>query len=215
MALPFTGCAANERQRPEPIAFLRLEEKERTMDWYLMAWRRYAEFHGRSRRREYWMFALFNVLAMFALVMAGEIGMVSARKFGGLFFALLGIYGLAAVIPSLAVSVRRFHDTGKSGWLFLVLLVLGCIPILGVIAAVIQIVFLCTDSHSGPNQYGPNPKLAAQLVGAIAGGQGFAPMGYSAPTQFSASDGKYGFCKNCGAELGGGSTFCSGCGTHV
>lgn len=185
------------------------------MDWYLMVWRRYAEFHGRSRRTEYWMFILLNVLAIFVFAFAGGIGLATSREFGVLFFVLLGVYVLAAIIPSLSVAVRRFHDTGKSGWLLLLLMVLGCIPLLGLIAAVIQIVFLCTDSDPGPNQYGLNPKFPAQMIGAIPGVPGLAPMGYSALPQTPASDSGYGFCRNCGAKLGGGSVFCSGCGTHV
>jgi uncharacterized membrane protein YhaH (DUF805 family) len=185
------------------------------MDWYLMVWRRYAEFHGRSRRTEYWMFGLFNVLFVFVLAFAGGIGIATSREFGVLFFVLVGVYALAAIIPTLAVAVRRFHDTGKSGWLLLLLMVLGCIPLLGLIAAVIQIVFLCTDSDLGQNQYGPNPKLPAQMIGAILGGPGGSAMGYSALPQPLASDSGFGFCRNCGAKLGGGPVFCSRCGTHV
>jgi uncharacterized membrane protein YhaH (DUF805 family) len=185
------------------------------MDWYLMAWRRYAEFDGRSRRTEYWMFTLFNVLAVLALALAGGIGFAAARQFGVLFFVLFGVYVLAAIVPSLAIAVRRFHDTGKSGWLLLLLMVLGCIPFLGLIANVIQIVFLCTDSELGPNQYGYNPKLPAQMIGAIPEGPSFAPMGHSALPLPLMSDSRYGFCRNCGAQLGGGSVFCSVCGRHI
>jgi len=185
------------------------------MDWYLMVWRRYAEFEGRSRRTEYWMFTLFNVLALLALALIGGVGLATAREFGVFFFVLFGVYVLAAIIPSFSVAVRRFHDTGKSGWLLLLLMVLGCIPLLGLIATVIQIVFLCTDSNPGPNQYGPNPKMAEHLAAAIAGGPGFAPMGYSAQPSLPSSDSGHGFCRNCGVRLGGGSLFCSGCGTRV
>jgi uncharacterized membrane protein YhaH (DUF805 family) len=185
------------------------------MDWYLMVWRRYAEFDGRSRRTEYWMFTLFNVLAVLAMAVAGGIGLAAARQFGVFFFVLFGVYVLAVIVPALAVAVRRFHDTGKSGWLLLLLMVLGCIPVLGLIAAVIQIVFLCTDSDPGPNLYGPNPKLVAQMAGVIPGGPSGSAMGYSALPQSPAVEGSYSFCRNCGAILGGGSVFCSGCGTHV
>ncbi|HLJ78170.1 MAG TPA: DUF805 domain-containing protein [Acidobacteriaceae bacterium] len=122
------------------------------MDWYLMVWQKYAQFSGRSRRREYWMFTLINSVACAVLYGAAMVALLNGSN-GSMFllFLLLGAYGLAALIPSLAVSVRRLHDTNKTGWWLLLCLV----PFGGLII----IVFQCLDSDPGDNQYGPNPKM--------------------------------------------------------
>lgn len=116
------------------------------MNWYLGVLKKYAEFSGRARRKEYWMFFLFNfIIALVLGVIEGIIGSAG----------ILGIvYALAVLVPSLAVGARRLHDTGRSGWWLLILLV----PVIGVI---VLLVFMVLDSESGKNQYGPNPKLAA------------------------------------------------------
>lgn len=103
---------------------------------------KFAQFNGRARRSEYWYFVLFNLIVSLGL------GMVDV--FTGLGF-LSGLYGLIAIIPSIAVGVRRLHDTGKSGlWLLVAL-----IPFIGWI---ILIYFMVQDSLPFDNQYGPNPK---------------------------------------------------------
>jgi len=119
------------------------------MNWYIEVLKKYAVFSGRARRKEYWYFALFNLI--FSLVLGfidGVIGTFSPETGLGL---LGGIYSLAILIPSLAVSVRRLHDTGRSGWWLLVAL----IPLIGVI---VLLVFTVQDSHQGANEYGENPK---------------------------------------------------------
>jgi uncharacterized membrane protein YhaH (DUF805 family) len=185
------------------------------MDWYLMVWRKYAEFAGRSRRKEYWMFTLFNALALLVLVAIGGAGIaMSEEKGGALFFPYL-IYALAVFVPALAVTVRRLHDIGKSGWLLLLFLVLSIIPIVGLISTVIMIVFLCQDGDPNVNQYGPNPKFPEQAFGAIAGGAQFTTLGlFTEPPPlmgvFTESP-----CRNCGAKIDGGSSFCTKCGAHV
>ena len=113
------------------------------MNWYLGCWKKYAEFSGRARRQEFWMFVLFNCLAGIA------IGVVEAIL--GTNGALSGLYNLAVLIPSLAVSVRRLHDTDHSGWWILI----NFIPLIGF---VISLVVLCSDSKPGENRFGPNPK---------------------------------------------------------
>ncbi len=115
------------------------------MEWFLKVIKQYADFSGRARRKEYWMYFLFYMifyLILFGIDMALSLG----------FLAI--IYALALLIPSLAVAVRRLHDIGKSGWFILISL----IPFIG---AIILIVFLVTDSQPGENQYGPNPKETA------------------------------------------------------
>jgi uncharacterized membrane protein YhaH (DUF805 family) len=185
------------------------------MDWYLMVWRKYAEFDGRSQRKEYWMFALFNGLAAIVLGAIGGLGAALWDHRGVPLFIPLVIYALAGIIPSLAVATRRFHDTGKSGWMLLLLIVLGCIPFVGVIAAIIQIVFLCKDSDPGVNQYGPNPKYPEQAAGIFYGGAGFTTMGLSAPPQPLTGANSDRFCTRCGAKLNGAPLFCSSCGAQV
>jgi uncharacterized membrane protein YhaH (DUF805 family) len=118
------------------------------MEWYVMAWKKFAQFEGRSRRKEYWMFALFNILIACVFYVPGLIFRENALGLGLL--ALYGIYSLASLIPSLAVAVRRLHDTGKSGWFLL----LCFIPVINLVL----LYFMCVDSSPGPNEYGPNPK---------------------------------------------------------
>jgi uncharacterized membrane protein YhaH (DUF805 family) len=185
------------------------------MDWYLMVWKRYSEFEGRSRRKEFWMFVLFNMLALLALAALGAAGIAMSEDYGGLLFVPLGIYVLAALIPNLAVATRRFHDVGKSGWLLLLLIVLGMIPFVGIVASIIEIVFLCQDGDPGINQYGPNPKFPDQAVGVFAGSGAFISMGLAAEPQPLAGAGISGFCKTCGTKLTDGSPFCGSCGARI
>ena len=117
-------------------------------DYFKLALSKYAIFEGRSRRSEYWYFALFNILIGIALGIVDEF-------FG---FSLFGaIASLALFIPGLAVGVRRLHDIGKSGWNLLLIF----IPLVGFI---ILLVWFCKDSEPGSNQYGPNPKGAGKEI---------------------------------------------------
>ncbi|MEI7450462.1 MAG: DUF805 domain-containing protein [Desulfomonile sp.] len=121
------------------------------MNWYLEVLKKYAVFGGRARRREYWSFALFNVLISIVLAIIDYVT-GTFRPAGGM--GLLGtLYGLAVLIPSIAVSVRRLHDTDRSGWWLLI----GLIPIIG---AIILLIFVLKDSQPGENQYGSNPKAS-------------------------------------------------------
>lgn len=126
------------------------------MDWYLMVWQKYAQFDGRSRRKEYWMFVLFNTIACVILYVAILAAFLAGQKTLGIFVACFCVvYGLAALIPGIAVSVRRLHDINKSGWWILISLV----PCVG---GIILLVLDCIEGDPGDNQYGPNPKLFAQ-----------------------------------------------------
>lgn len=119
------------------------------MNWYLKVLRQYGDFEGRARRKEYWMFVLINILVGFIFTVLDDMfGLADEETGTGVFSTL---YGLAVLIPSLAVSVRRLHDTGRSGWWILIVL----IPVLG---AIWLIVLLATDGKPGQNQYGINPK---------------------------------------------------------
>ena len=121
------------------------------MNWYLQVLKKYAVFNGRARRKEYWYFALFNIIIGFVLgFVDGVVGSYSPEAGLGL---LGGIYSLFVFIPSIAVSVRRLHDTERSGWwLFIVL-----IPLIG---AIMLLIFMIQDSRTEPNKYGENPKKA-------------------------------------------------------
>jgi uncharacterized membrane protein YhaH (DUF805 family) len=116
------------------------------MKWYLEVLRKYALFSGRSRRKEYWMFFLFNIIISF--IMGFVLGIIGGML--GIGTALSNpasvIYGLAVLVPGIAVGVRRMHDSGRSGWWLLV--------------PFVNLVFLCLDSDPGDNQFGPNPKAA-------------------------------------------------------
>lgn len=125
------------------------------MSWYLEVLKKYAVFGGRARRKEYWYFTLFTVIVsiLFSVIDA-VIGTSNIYLGLGL---LSGIYTLAVLIPSIAVSFRRLHDIGRSGWWILIAL----IPLIGVI---VLLIFAIQDSQPGENQYGPNPKSMAPRV---------------------------------------------------
>ncbi len=116
----------------------------------------YLDFDGRARRSEYWYFTLFNVIIIYGLMfLTGGMSLLgggdSSGIGGGLVGILLIIYFLATVLPGIAVVIRRLHDVGKSGWMYFIIL----IPLIG---AIMILVYLCSDSQAGENQYGPNPK---------------------------------------------------------
>ncbi len=114
----------------------------------------YVGFSGRARRSEYWWFFLFTVLvSMVASVLDSIFGTMSDTTNVGV---IGSIASLALLLPSIAVAIRRLHDTSRSGWWILI----GLIPIVGWI---ILIVFYCQDSH-GENEYGPSPKAVAPAV---------------------------------------------------
>ena len=107
------------------------------MEWYLKVMKEnYSNFSGRARRKEYWMFMLFHTIIGIALSMFNPI--------------IYWIYSLVILIPVFAVSVRRMHDVGKSGWYL-------WIPIY-------NFVLCCTNGDSGDNEYGPNPKTEKEAV---------------------------------------------------
>lgn len=117
------------------------------MSWFIEVLKKYAVFSGRARRKEYWMFALF--VGIIDVILA----IIPIASKTPALFALLGIFYLAILVPSLAVGVRRMHDTGRSGWWLLI----GAVPFIG---GIWLLVLTCLDSQPGPNQYGPNPKEA-------------------------------------------------------
>lgn len=131
------------------------------MEWMLMPYRRYAEFSGRSRRMEYWMFALFETIVFLVLYILMFAGMPATdadgqmlEAPGALFYVvmlLLLVFCLGTIIPALAVTVRRLHDTDRSGWWWWIQL----IPFIG---AIVMLVFMVLDGTPGPNRFGPDPQ---------------------------------------------------------
>ena len=167
------------------------------MEYMLMPLKRYADFSGRSRRMEFWMWQLFNFIVYIGFMVLGMVllggGMMmvagdpnAAATAGGgalILFALYAIYGLAVIIPSIAVAVRRLHDTNRSGWWILLPIVPyivmvagiggaaaspdaaasgGAIVMLGmaalVVTALVLLVFYLLEGTKGPNRFGPDPK---------------------------------------------------------
>ena len=114
-------------------------EATNPIQWYLEGFRHYVDFRGRTGRRGYWYFFLFNFLVTLVL------GAVSG--------ALVSAYVLAAFLPGLAVFVRRLHDADRSAWWILI----GLIPLLG---SIVLLVFLATEGTRGENDHGPDPRLA-------------------------------------------------------
>lgn len=116
------------------------------MEWYTGVLKKYAEFNGRARRKEFWMFAAINFgIAVVLSIIDAVLSLGSI---------LPGLYYLAVLVPSLAVGFRRMHDIGKSGWWIL-------LPI-------VNIIFAIQEGVAGPNEHGDDPKAAERSVGGAA-----------------------------------------------
>ncbi|MEM1196538.1 MAG: DUF805 domain-containing protein [Pseudomonadota bacterium] len=144
------------------------------MHWMILPFKRYADFQGRSRRMEFWMFQVLNIIV--AAVLAGPIifavvSAAAAAELGGnpnplealgtlgtASAGLYGLYALAAFIPSLAVTVRRLHDRDMSGWWYVGFALAGLIPFVGFIASIAFLVVLLLPGTAGSNRFGPDPK---------------------------------------------------------
>lgn len=141
------------------------------MEWMLLPLKRYAEFSGRSRRMEYWMFALLNIIiaaVLMSLMLVGGFSLGNFANpenpqvaFGPIFWlgvGLMGLWALAIFIPSIAVTIRRLHDRDMSGWWYLGLFALQLIPFVGFIASIAFLVLMLLPGTAGPNRFGPDPK---------------------------------------------------------
>jgi uncharacterized membrane protein YhaH (DUF805 family) len=146
------------------------------MEWATLPLKRYAEFTGRSRRKEYWMFVLLCVCIGIVLYLID--GLLGLRGMIGPYGPLLLLFDLAILVPSIAVGIRRLHDTNRSGWWLLILyapaLISMLLPMMGIInlslamilsiisliGLIVLIVFFVLEGTKGPNQYGPDPKGA-------------------------------------------------------
>ncbi len=140
------------------------------MNWYLMALKKYAVFSGRAQRKEFWYFTLFSILISFSIEVADLLIVMYGFDLG--LNILASIYGLGVLIPSIAVGVRRLHDTNRSGWWYLLgpatlflIPVFSSFPILNVVAIVLAIIgnllliyFFVQDSDLQENRFGPIPR---------------------------------------------------------
>jgi uncharacterized membrane protein YhaH (DUF805 family) len=120
------------------------------MEYYTGVLKKYAVFSGRARRKEFWMFILFNFIVSVVLSIISSIVRDSHNIIGNL-------YSLAVIVPSLAVGARRLHDINKSGWWQLIAL----IPVIG---WVWLIVLMCLNGDAADNRFGPNPKTATPVA---------------------------------------------------
>ncbi|MBQ7187876.1 MAG: DUF805 domain-containing protein [Kiritimatiellae bacterium] len=132
------------------------------MKYWLQCWKKYAVFSGRARRKEYWMFFLFNAVigwlacliicvagvGLFAALGAIDMNTVNHEQIG---FIVGRLFAIASILPCLGVTCRRLHDTGRSAWWLLLLF----LPFAGLL---VLFVFMCLGSQPGVNAYGPNPK---------------------------------------------------------
>jgi len=194
------------------------------MNWYFEVLKKYAVFEGRARRKEYWFFQLFQIIVTMVLAIIGALlisvnsGLEHAGS--GLVFVdvLIVLYGLATLLPGLAVLVRRLHDTNRSGWMIF----LGLIPLVG---GIILLVFAVEDGTPGPNQYGPDPKqrdvtfAAPPVMPANYAPPYVPPMAQAAGAGMSQQSVSQAppaaFCSGCGRPLVAGSHFCAACGRAV
>lgn len=138
------------------------------LDWYKkVVFENYANFKGRARRSEYWYFTLVNVIILLILyipilIALGTSGDNPSAMFW-LFYGLYIVYAIATLIPNLAVSARRLHDIGKSGWNYLLVL----IPLVG---PILMLVWFATEGEGTSNQWGPNPKAPSDEIKNIGAG---------------------------------------------
>ena len=135
------------------------------IDWVLEVFSKYAVFNGRARRKEYWYWYLFNYLisiffAVISFAIIPPYGTDTDKGIGWFaifIYVLVIIYSLGVFIPNLAVTVRRLHDTNRSGWSYFI----SMVPVIG---GILLFIYLVEDSMPGENQYGPNPKTELETT---------------------------------------------------
>ncbi len=144
------------------------------MNWMILPLKRYADFKGRSRRLEFWMFALLNVIVWTVLVAmqlatVGGMAQLAADNdgnplaiygalFSGVFGIILALWALGTIIPSIAVTVRRLHDRDMSGWWYLGVFVGSLIPLVNILVSLGFLVLMLLPGTAGPNRFGSDPK---------------------------------------------------------
>lgn len=123
------------------------------MQWYVRAFRRYGVFSGRAYRQELWLFILWSMVFSLLLSIidrAADLIVIDDDPFQIGICQL--VYLIVTFVPTIALTCRRLHDTGRSGWWQ----VISVIPIVGLI---VMIVWFATPGTTGPNQYGPDPRI--------------------------------------------------------
>lgn len=127
------------------------------IDYAMTPLRKYADFTGRARRAEYWWFYLLIIVGyLVAMIVDSVLGFTGpAMPYGPVF----GIFALAVILPSIAAGVRRLHDTDRSGWWMLIVL----IPLIG---GLVLLVFMVLEGTQGENRFGPDPKAADRAIAA-------------------------------------------------
>ncbi len=134
------------------------------MEWALLPYKRYAEFHGRSRRLEYWFYGLMYLVVVMIIAIplaifgSGQEGFDATNPVEVICVILLAIWFFGNLIPGLALTVRRWHDLGQSGWFVLLFGVLGVIPIINILTVLANLIWFFIPGTQGENQYGPDPK---------------------------------------------------------
>lgn len=147
------------------------------MEWMLLPLKRYADFKGRSRRKEYWMFVLLNLIVSTVLLGPLVVSIISnadaldladdtadldaLASAGPVGLAFAGVYilwALAIFIPSIALTIRRLHDRDMSGWWYLGLVVVSLVPVIGSLGSIALLVLMALPGTAGPNRFGPDPK---------------------------------------------------------
>ncbi|WP_409432574.1 DUF805 domain-containing protein [Litorimonas sp. RW-G-Af-16] len=140
-------------------------------------YKNYTNFSDRSTRSEYWWSILWQVILfgvilipaypwLFDAIMADEAGVDIAEPTMMAWIGLgLGVIALLGhVLPGIAVAVRRWHDLGQTGWLYLVFAILSAIPVIGWVADVVNVVWFCLKGNEGPNKYGPDPFSPSESI---------------------------------------------------
>lgn len=129
------------------------------MEWATLPLKRYLDFAGRSRRKEYWMFFLLVIiLEVVAMVLDNVLGM--GQMIAGIYGPLLVLLMLVLIVPGIAVSIRRLHDIDRSGWWVLIALV----PFVG---GLVLLVFFVVEGTRGANRFGPDPKAGEAVAAAV------------------------------------------------
>ena len=126
----------NPSSQRNSVSVIDNENNSNQLYYFIKVLKNYAVFSGRARRKEYWMFFLVNIINVFILAFLGAL----IHDKGG----IAGIYNLVMFIPSIAVGVRRLHDTDHSGWWILM--------------PIVNLIFLCQDTKRTDNRFGPSPK---------------------------------------------------------
>ncbi len=127
------------------------------MQWYFRAFRRYATFSGRAYRQEFWLFLLWSlVVSLLLSIIDRKAGWMVVQEEQIEMGWLQLVYAVATLVPTLALSARRLHDIGRSGWWQLI----GAIPFVGLI---VMIIWFATPGTPGPNRYGPDPRIGDPL----------------------------------------------------